>query len=196
MKSDFYILIIFSTILITFSSCNNQKTNNVDFALTYPETKVTDVKDNYFGTEVADPYRWLEDDNSEETAEWVKAQNEVSFKYLESIPYREKIRDRLVKIWDYPKVSAPTEKDGLYFYFRNDGLQNQSVLYYKKGLESEEIELLDPNNFDKEGTVSLSNACISEDCKYLVYAISRAGSDWREIYVRDIETLKDLDDHL
>lgn len=196
MKSDFYILIIFSTILITFSSCNNQKTNNVDFALTYPETKVTDVKDNYFGTEVADPYRWLEDDNSEETAEWVKAQNEVSFKYLESIPYREKIRDRLVKIWDYPKVSAPTEKDGLYFYFRNDGLQNQSVLYYKKGLESEEIELLDPNNFDKEGTVSLSNVCISEDCKYLVYAISRAGSDWREIYVRDIETLKDLDDHL
>ena len=98
----------------------------------------------------------------------------------------------MVKIWDYPKASAPTEKDGLYFYFRNDGLQNQSVLYYKKGLESEEIELLDPNNFDKEGTVSLSNACISEDCKYLVYAISRAGSDWREIYVRDIETLKDI----
>ncbi|MCK9255391.1 MAG: prolyl oligopeptidase family serine peptidase [Bacteroidales bacterium] len=168
----------------------------MDFELTYPETRVSDVTDEYFGIEVLDPYRWLEDDNSEETAEWVKAQNEISFKYLEAIPYREKIKDRLLKLWDYPKVSAPVKKAGLYFYFKNDGLQNQNVLYYKTDLNAEEVELLDPNNFDKEGTVSLSNISISPDGKYLGYAISRAGSDWQEILIKDIESLKDLDDHL
>ncbi len=181
---------------LLFVSCNNEKKSKMDFDLKYPESRKDDVTDNYFGTDVADPYRWLEDDNSDETAEWVKKQNELTFKYLENIPYRTQIKDRLQKIWDYPKMSAPVKKSDRYYYYRNDGLQNQSVLYYKETLKGEEKELLDPNLLDKDGGISLSTTSVSDDGKYLGYAISRAGSDWQEIFIRDIETLKDLDDHL
>lgn len=181
----------------TFSSCNSSKNENMQVELNYPETRQdTTVVDTYFGIEVRDPFRWLEDDNSEETAEWVRKQNELTFKYLENIPYRNQIKDRLLKIWDYPKMSAPVKKSDKYFYYRNDGLQNQNVLYYKKDINGEEIELLDPNLFDKEGGVALSAISVSDDGKYLGYAVSKAGSDWQEIYVREIETKKDLDDHI
>lgn len=177
-------------------SCNNSNNDKMDFELKYPETKKGDVQDEYFGTIVKDPYRWLEDDNSAETAEWVKSQNELTFAYLETIPYRASMKQRLTKIWDFPKVSAPSKRAGKYFFYQNDGLQNQSVLFYKNDLDGEEIELLDPNTISEDGTVSLSAVSVSDDGKLLGYAISRAGSDWQEIFVRDIETGKDLDDHL
>jgi prolyl oligopeptidase len=183
-------------VLMALTSCNNNKKHKMDFDVVYPESRQDDVKDTYFGTEVADPYRWLEDDNSAETAEWVKKQNELTFKYLSNIPYRDQIKDRLLKIWDYPKMSAPINQSNKYFYYRNDGLQNQSVLYYKETIRGAEIELLDPNLLDKEGGISLSTIAVSEDGKYLGYAISKAGSDWQEIFIRDIETMEDLDDHL
>lgn len=182
--------------IVLLISCNNEKKTKMDFELKYPETKKDEVKDTYFGTEVSDPFRWLEDDNSQETADWVKKQNEITFKYFDNIPYREKIKNRLLKIWDYPKMSAPVHQSGKYFYYRNDGLQNQSVLYYKNGIKGKEVELLNPNVFDKDGSVSLSTIAVSEDGNYLGYAISRAGSDWQEIFIRDIETTQDLKDHL
>ncbi len=168
----------------------------MDFELNYPNTKTGEVEDDYFGTIIKDPYRWLEDDNSEETAEWVKQQNELTNAYLETIPYRNKMKDRLTKIWDYPKVSAPFKKGDKFFFYMNDGLQNQSVLYYKNTLDGEEIELLDPNTLSKDGTVALSTISVSDDGKYLGYAVSRAGSDWQEIFVREIQSSKDLDDHI
>ncbi|MDD2636208.1 MAG: prolyl oligopeptidase family serine peptidase [Bacteroidales bacterium] len=180
-----------------FFSCNNsENSNKMDIELEYPETLKGDVEDEYFGTTVKDPFRWLEDDNSAETAEWVKAQNDLTFAYLTTIPYREQMKQRLTKIWDFPRVSAPSKKGNRFFYYRNDGLQNQSVLFYKNSLEDEEIELLDPNTLADDGTVSLSAVAVSNDGDYLGYAISRAGSDWQEIFVRDIEDGKDLDDHL
>ncbi len=189
-----YLLIVVGIFFLF--SCDNAKTKQMEFELVYPETKTVDVEDDYFGTIVNDPYRWLEDDNSAETAEWVTLQNALTFGYLATIPYREKMKERLTKIWDYPKTSAPTKKGDKYFYYHNDGLQNQSVLYYKMNLKDEGVELLDPNTLANDGTVSLSTVTVSDDGKYLGYAISRAGSDWQEIFVRDIETGKDLDDHL
>ena len=164
--------------------------------LTYPETRKSDHVDLYFGVEIPDPFRWLEDDNSAETAEWVKAQNEVTFGYLESIPFRGKIRDRLTQIWDYPRYSSPFRAGKYYFFFKNDGMQNQSVLYIQEGLEGEARVFLDPNTFSDDGTVALSSLSISNDDRYLAYGISRAGSDWTEVKVMEIETGAELDDHI
>ena len=183
-------------VLIMLSSCNNETKTNGDEPLKYPETKKCDTIDNYFGTAVADPYRWLEDDFSEETANWVKAQNEVTNNYLSKIPYRENMKNRLKDIMNYPKESAPSKKGDRYFFYRNDGLQNQSVLYYKNTLDGEAVELLDPNKLSDDGTVALSNLGISDDGNYLGYAISRNGSDWEEIFVKNIETGETLNDHL
>lgn len=190
MKKVFYIFVIASIAI----SCGNKDFKKIE--LEYPETKKTDQMDNYFGTEVADPYRWLENDTAHEVEEWVKQQNEVTFGYLSQIPFRDQIRERLTKLWDYPKISAPYLKGDKYFYYKNDGLQNQSVLYYKTDLEGEETMLLDPNELSDDGTVSLAATSVSEDGKYIAYAISRGGSDWREIYVRNIETLEDTDDEI
>jgi prolyl oligopeptidase len=162
--------------------------------LNYPETRKSDHVDVYFGVEVPDPYRWLEDDNSAETAEWVKAQNEVTFGYLENIPFRGKIRDRLTQIWDYPRYSSPFRAGKYYFFFKNDGMQNQSVIYIQDGLEGEPRVFLDPNTFSEDGTVALSSLSISNDDRYFAYGISRAGSDWVEAKVIEIETGKELDD--
>jgi len=164
--------------------------------INYPITKKLAQVDNYFGVEVADPYRWLEDDNSPETAEWVKAQNEVTFAYLESIPFRGKIRERLAQIWNYPRYSAPFRAGKYYFFYKNDGMQNQSVLYIQEGLEGEPRVFLDPNTFSEDGTVALSGLSISHDDRYLAYTISRAGSDWGEAKVIEIETQTELDDHI
>ncbi len=194
MKLSYLILLM---LIPFFFSCNNpENSKKMDFELKYPETLKGDVEDEYFGTMVKDPFRWLEDDNSAETAEWVKAQNELTFAYLETIPYRDKMKQRLTKIWDFPRESAPAKKGDKFFYYRNDGLQNQSVLFYKNSLKDEEVEILDPNTLADDGTVSLSAVSVSDDGTYLGYAISRAGSDWQEIFVRDIESGKDLSEHL
>lgn len=164
--------------------------------INYPMSKKVDTVDVYFGNEVPDPYRWLEDDMSDETAEWVKAQNEVTQSFLSKIPYREDVEKRLTELWDYPKNSAPFKKGGNFYVFKNDGLQNQSVAYIKGSLDGEEKVILDPNKLSDDGTVSLSNFAPSKDGKYIAYGVSRGGSDWREFYIKDIETGNDLDDHI
>lgn len=167
-----------------------------DQSIKYPVTKKDDVKDTYFETEVEDPYRWLEDDNSEETAEWVKAQNQVTFAYLEKLPNRQKIKDRLTELMNYPKYSTPFKEAGKYFFFKNDGLQNQSVLYMTETLDGEPKVVLDPNKLSEDGTVAYSGGDISKDGKYIAYKIARSGSDWNEIYVKNIETGEMLEDHI
>ena len=162
----------------------------------YPQTAKGDVVDDYFGTKVADPYRWLEDDNSPETADWVKAQNEVTEHYLSQIPFRNQIRERLTDIWNYPRYSTPMKKGDYYYFFKNDGLQNQSVLYRQKSLDDTPEVFLDPNTFSTDGTVALGACSFSKDNRYMAYTISSAGSDWTEIYVMDTETGEKLDDHL
>lgn len=183
------IIIFLSFMTIMMISCQQQK-------FQYPATTKVDQVDEYFGTKVADPYRWLEDDTSSQTAEWVKAQNTLTFGYLEQIPYRQKIQDRLTKIWDYPKVSAPYKEGGRYYYSKNNGLQNQFVQYSKETLDGEERMVLDPNTFSADGTVSLSAFTPSEDGKYIGYGTSSAGSDWSEFFVMNAGDLSKLDDHL
>lgn len=162
----------------------------------YPESRKSDRVDNYHGTIVEDPYRFLEDPDSEETKAWVEAQNQVTFGYLNEIPAREKIKQRLTKLWDYEKYSIPFQEGENYFYFKNDGLQNQSVLYTLKTLDGEPKVLLDPNKLSADGTVALSGLSISENGKLLAYGLSSSGSDWQEWKVRDVETTEDLPDHL
>ena len=176
---------------MTINSCCNDQDE-----IKYPVTKKVDQVDEYFGTSVADPYRWLEDDNSEETAEWVIAENAVTDAYLSEIPFREKIIDRLTELWNYPRYRTP-EKKGEYYYFRkNDGLQDQDVLYVMKGEDGEPEVLLDPNTLSEDGTVALSSWNLSKDGKYLGYLIARAGSDWQEIHVMDIDKRETLSDHI
>ena len=162
----------------------------------YPPTKKGEVKDTYFGTEVEDPYRWLEDDNSTETAEWVKTQNQLTFGYLEKLPYRDQIKTRLTELWDYPKYGTPFKEAGKYFFYKNDGLQNQSVLYTTNDLSAEATVLLDPNTLSDDGTAALSGIEISNDGKYLIYQVAKSGSDWNEIFVKNIETGEMLSDHI
>ncbi|MGJ5633212.1 prolyl oligopeptidase family serine peptidase [Nostoc sp. CALU 1950] len=172
--------------------------------LTYPSSYKSNQVDNYHGTPVADPYRWLEDPDSEETRTWIEAQNQVTFGYLSEIPSREKIKQRLTKLWDYEKYGIPFKegeslRDGSterYFYFKNDGLQNQSVLYTLKTLDEQPKVLLDPNKLSEDGTIALSGLSISEDGKLLAYGLSTSGSDWQEWKVRDVETGEDIQDHL
>jgi prolyl oligopeptidase len=161
----------------------------------YPETKKIEHTDNYHGTSIADPFRWLEDDNSPETKAWVEAQNEVTFGYLESIPAREKIKSRLQELWDYERYGVPHKRGDRIFFSRNDGLQNQAIVYTALGNEQPTV-LLDPNQLSSDGTVALGSYSTSEDGRYFAYAISTAGSDWQEIKVRDVSTGKDLPDHL
>lgn len=162
----------------------------------YPPTKKGDVKDTYFGTEVEDPYRWLEDDNSSETAEWVKTQNQLTFGYLEKLPNRDLIKTRLTELWDYPKYGTPFKEAGKFFFFKNNGLQNQSVLYTTADLAAEPKVLLDPNTLTTDGTAALTSTEISNDGKYLIYQIAKSGSDWNEIFVKNIETGEMLPDHI
>jgi len=164
--------------------------------LNYPVTKTVDVKDDYFGTYVSDPYRWLEDDNSSETKEWVVSQNHITDSLLACIPFRAKVKERLTKLWNYPKMGVPVNHSGMLVYAKNDGLQNQSVYFYKQGEQGEEKLLLDPNTLSEDGTVALNSFEISHDGKYLGYLISRSGSDWQEIFVKEIESGRILDDHI
>ncbi|MEL6581541.1 MAG: prolyl oligopeptidase family serine peptidase [Cyanobacteria bacterium J06621_12] len=164
--------------------------------LIYPDTKETAQSDNYHGVEVKDPYRWLEDPDSEATEKWVKAQNEVTNGYLATIPARDKIRQRLTQLWDYEKYGIPFKRGDRYFYFKNDGLQNQSVLYTLMSLDDQGDVLLDPNTLSTDGTVALSGLSISDDGQWLAYGLSTAGSDWVEYRVKNISTGEDTADHL
>ncbi len=162
--------------------------------LSYPTTRQTDQTDTYHGVTVTDPYRWLEDPNSEETAAWVEAQNEVTFGHLNQLPGRDRLNTRLTELWNYERYGIPFKQGDRYFYYKNDGLQNQSVLYTLPTLEAEPTVLLDPNTLSEDGTVALSSIAISENAQYLAYGLSTAGSDWVEWHVRDIATGKDTDD--
>ncbi len=162
----------------------------------YPSTRKTDQVDHYHGIKVADPYRWLEDPDSEETQAWVEAQNQITFSYLGEIGAREKIKGRLTQLWNYEKYGSPFKEGNRYFYFKNDGLQNQSVLYTLTALDAEPTVLLDPNILSEDGTIALSGLSISEDGKLMAYGLSTSGSDWNEWKVRDVETGNDLSDHL
>jgi len=192
MKNASLLIIVLLTI-----SCMNQKpkTEFVPIEVTYPIIeKDSSVVEDYHGQEIADPYRWLEDDNSEETADWVNAQNNVTFNYLKQIPFREAIKDRLTELWNYEKSFTPFKKGDFYYFFKNDGLQNQNVLYRTTSLEEEEKLVIDPNKFSEDGTASLAGFGISDDSKYMAYQVSEGGSDWRKIYVMDLETGNKLDD--
>lgn len=167
-----------------------------DSPIKYPAARTVEQVDVIHGTEVFDPYRWLEDDNAEEVKAWVKAENKVTFGYLEGIPARERIKDRLTKLWNYEKFSAPFKEGGRTFFFKNDGLQNHSVLYTQDSLTSEARVLLDPNTFSADGTVSLSGLSVSDDAKYLAYGKADGGSDWQTYSVREIATGKDLSDKI
>jgi prolyl oligopeptidase len=164
--------------------------------LNYPVTRTVDQQDNYHGTTIADPYRWLEDANSEETHTWVEAQNKLTQSYLSQIPRREAIKSRLTKLWNFERFSVPFKEGGRYFYSRNDGLQNQSVLYTMKTLADSPRLLLDPNTLAADGTVALAGLAVSPNGKYLAYSTAASGSDWNEIKVRDIDTGKDTEDHI
>lgn len=160
----------------------------------YPATKKVDVAEDYSGTRVADPYRWLEDQNGAETASWVKSENDVTFPYLNALPEREKIKKRLTELWNYARYSAPFKEGGQYFFSKNTGLQNQSVLFVQATLQDSARMLLDPNTLSSDGTMALSSLAVSPDGKLLGYGIATSGSDWNEFRVRDIATAKDRDD--
>ncbi|GAB3453108.1 prolyl oligopeptidase family serine peptidase [Massilia terrae] len=164
--------------------------------LTYPVVKKVDQTDNYHGTAIADPYRWLEDANSADTHSWVEAENKVTQAYLATIPQRDPIRQRLTQLWNFERYSVPFREGGRYFYSRNDGLQNQSVLYTMKSLNEQPRMLLDPNTLAADGTVALAGLAVSPDGKLLAYGTAASGSDWNEWKVRDIESGQDLSDHI
>jgi len=164
--------------------------------LQYPSARKSDVVDDYHGTKVADPYRWLEDPDSPESRSWIEAENRLTNAYLADIPARGRIRDRLTKLWNYPKFGAPFRKAGRYFFFKNDGLQNQSVLYKQASLSANPETLLDPNLLSEDGTVALSSLAVSDDGRLLAYGTAASGSDWEEFRVRDVATGQDRPDHL
>ena len=181
-------LIVFSLLTIILS-CQN--TNN----LKYPTTEKRVVIDSYFGTDIQDPYRWLEDDLSEETMNWVSNQNKTTFNYLNSIPYKRNIKKRLEQIWNYEKRTSPFNEGDYTYYYKNNGLQNQYVVYRKKDSEDEEV-FLDPNSFSEDGTISLTGLDFSKNGKLVSYSISEGGSDWRKVVVMDAETKEIIGDTL
>ncbi|NJN59801.1 MAG: S9 family peptidase [Leptolyngbyaceae cyanobacterium SL_5_9] len=170
--------------------------NQTNKFLVYPPSPKVDQVDDYHGVQVADPYRWLEDPDSDQSRQWIEAQNQVTFTYLNDIPARESLKQRLTQLWNYEKYGIPFKRENRYFYFKNDGLQNQSVLYTLPELDAEPRVLLDPNTLSEDGTVALSGLAISEDAKLMAYGLSTSGSDWQEWKVRDVETGEDLPDHL
>jgi len=166
--------------------------------IVYPTSKRGEMVDTYFGTKVADPYRWLEEDASvdKDVAAWVEAQNKVTFAYLEKIPFRNKIKERLTALSNFPRYSAPTRRGEYFFYTKNDGLQNQNVWYRQKGLDGTPEVLLDPNKFSTEGTTRLGQFSLSKDGKFLGYGVSKGGSDWTDVYVMDVASKEKQTDHL
>ena len=190
MKQKLLIMVVIG--LISGICGCNPKSGNIQ----YPVAEKQDVTDNYFGTNVTDAYRWLEDDTTAAVVDWVEKQNKVTQDYFSRIPFREKLKQRLTELTDYEKISSPYKKHNKYYYSKNDGLQNQSVLYVKQTLDGEASVLLDPNKLSDDGTVALSGISFSNDGKYLAYTISRSGSDWVEIFVMDLSTKQLISDHI
>lgn len=189
-------LTLFFSLVIILTACSPSQKSMPKIEVEYPDIyKDSSVVDDYHGTEIADPYRWLEDDNSDETKAWVTSQNEVTFNYLDKIPYRKDVEKRLADIWDYEKFGSPFKEAGQYYYFKNDGLQNQFVLYKINKDGADEV-VIDPNKFSDDGTTSLAGTGFSKNGKYLAYFISEGGSDWRKGYVLDLESGEKLADEL
>ena len=188
---------IISMQFLTRSRAQNLNVNQKMIkTMTYPPARKSDQTDNYHGVKVSDPYRWLEDLDSEETRTWVEAENKLAFGYLKEIPATEKIKERLTKLWNYERFGVPFKEGSRYFYTRNSGLQNQAVVYTVNSLADEARRLLDPNTLSTDGTVALSGMSVSHDGKFMAYSLSASGSDWQEWKVRDVETGKDTDDDL
>lgn len=164
--------------------------------INYPLSEKSNQQDNYFGTIIKDPYRWLEDDNSKETKEWVTAQNKVTEQYFLNIPFRNKVKDRLAELWNYPKYEAPFRKGKFYYFYKNDGLQNQDILYRQKGLNGHPEVFIDPNKLSKDGTVSIEKPVFSKANKYAAYLEAQAGSDWQVARVVEVSSGKLLQDNL
>ncbi|RCW93688.1 prolyl oligopeptidase family serine peptidase [Winogradskyella arenosi] len=184
--------------LSIFVSCKNETESMKPIIVDYPQTQKVDTIDTYFDVAVADPYRWLEDDRSTETEAWVKAQNKVTYNYLDQIPYRKALKERLTTLWNYEKIGAPFKEGDYTYFYKNDGLQNQYVIYrYKTGADPSTAEVfLDPNSFKEDGTISLGGTSFSKDGKTLAYAISEGGSDWRKILIMNTETKTIVEDTL
>lgn len=188
------ILLPASLATILFITCSGDKPQAAAFS--YPKARKDSVDTTYFGVKVSDPYRWMENDTAPDTRAWEQEENKLTFEYLAKIPARDKIRERLSKIWNFEKTSTPYMKGKNYFFSRNDGMQNQSVMYVSEGLHGTPRVLLDPNTLSADGTISVSGTSVSHDGRYMAYGLSKAGSDWDEYYVLDIATGKKLDDHL
>jgi prolyl oligopeptidase len=176
-------------LLMTILSTQLNAQIMVKTTTTYPETRQDpSVVDDYHGTKVADPYRWLEDDNSAETKDWVKRQNELTFGYLDKIPFRNAIKERMTKMWNYERYGSPFKEGGKYYFYKNDGLQNQSVLYTQDNLESTPSVFLDPNKLSKDGTVALGAVSFNKAGDKVAYSVAKAGSDWQTIHVKDVKS--------
>ncbi len=186
--------IIILLLMVFIPACQTQKETQAQ--LTYPITKKVEQIDDYFGTKVTDPYRWMEDDKAEEIKQWIDEQNKITFAYLEKIPYREKIRQRVTEIYNYPKYSSPIKAGEYYFFYKNDGLQNQSVIYIQKGLEGKPEVFIDPNKLAEDGTIRINLVGFCKDDRYVTYSRSEAGSDWRELRIMEIATKRELSDRI
>ncbi|MEW7280519.1 prolyl oligopeptidase family serine peptidase [Aquimarina sp. 2201CG1-2-11] len=194
MKNTFILLSILTVMIACKNQTQETKSNKTTIALNYPETKTVDTVDTYFETKIKDPYRWLEDDRSKETENWVTTQNKTTFDYLNKIPFREDLKKRLSDLWNYEKVGPPFKEGDYTYFYKNDGLQNQHVLYrFKKEGEEPEV-FLDPNTFSKDGTTSLGGVSFSKNGKLIAYSISEGGSDWRKVIVKNVETKEVLED--
>ena len=176
---------------LTLPSCTNKQQT-----INYPEARKAETTDSYFGTTIHDPYSWMENDTTAEVAAWVEAENKITFNHLAKIPFRKQLNNRLTELINYEKIGAPSKKHNKYYFFKNDGLQNQSVLYTKETLDATPEVLLDPNTLSEDGTVALDKISYSNDGHYLAYTISRKGSDWKEIFVIDLNTRQHLNDHI
>ncbi len=188
--------IIFLWVAISIAACNTSEESSESMNIQYPPTKQVAQVDTLFGTEVADPYRWLEDDRSAETEDWVESQNKVTGSYLENIPFRGDIKKELTQLWNYEKYGTPFQEGDHYYFFKNDGLQNQSVLYKQDGLEGKPEVFLDPNQFSSDGTVALVDISFTEDGSLLGYQISESGSDWRKVLVMNVNSHEIVEDTL
>lgn len=188
--------ILFSCTSRVSKNIQNTAMKEVKKSLIYPDTKRENISDNYHGTTIMDPYRWLEDDHSEETKAWVKEQNAVTNKFLDKIDFRKDIQERLTTLWDYEKLSAPFKEGDYYYFFKNDGLQNQSVLYRSKTIGGDAELVLDPNKLSEDGTSSLGGISFNKDGSRMAYMVSEGGSDWRTAYVMDMKSLKLLVDRV
>lgn len=180
--------ILAATALVAFTLANKIYAQQTMQSLKYPDTQKGNVVDDYFGTKINDPYQWLENDTAVEVNTWVDEQNKLTQNYLSQIPFRDKIKSRLTEIWNYPKYSSPFKEGDYYYFFKNDGLQNQSVLYRQKGINGTPEVFLDPNKLSADGTASLASLAFSKDHKFCAVGIAQSGSDWNEIFVMDVST--------